>query len=209
MMELSVIDCHGQPISKLAVSPTVFGRPYNESLVHQLVITYLSNARQGTRAQKTRSEVAKSTRKPWRQKGTGRARAGMASSPLWRGGGRAFPSSPNENFSKKINRKMFRVAMSCIYSRLVEEGRLFVIGDFSIEQPKTKILLQHVQQLGLSDVLYISQDIADGLRRSSRNVPNFCALSFREINPISLLKFQHILLESVVVPRIEEALSLC
>src|SRR5690349_25154550 len=144
-MELKLIDANGQPTSTMAASDALFGRDYNEPLIHQVVTAYQANARQGTRAQKGRSEIAKSTRKPWRQKGTGRARAGMASSPLWRGGGRIFPNSPDENFTHKVNKKMFRAGICSIFSQLAREGRLVVIENLSIDAPKTKLLSQKLQ----------------------------------------------------------------
>src|SRR5499426_933736 len=141
-MELPVIDEKGQPKAKLAASDALFGRDYNEAIVHQVVTAYLANARLGTRAQKARGEVNKSNKKPWRQKGTGRARAGRASSPLWRGGGKIFPNSPDENFSQKVNRKVYRAGIAAILSQLAREGRLQVVESFGVDAPKTKALAQ-------------------------------------------------------------------
>ncbi|MFZ5465284.1 MAG: 50S ribosomal protein L4, partial [Pseudomonadota bacterium] len=144
-MELKLINDAGQPAATLQASDALFGRDYNEALVHQLVVAYQANARSGNRAQKDRGAVRHSTKKPWRQKGTGRARAGMVSSPLWRGGGRIFPNSPDENFSQKINRKMYRAGIAAILSQLAREDRLAVVENFSVEAPKTRLLAQKVK----------------------------------------------------------------
>src|SRR3981081_3801552 len=148
-MELKLIDEKGQSTASVSASDIAFGREYNESLVHQVVTAYMANARQGTRAQKDRSEVRHSTKKPWRQKGTGRARAGMTSSPLWRGGGRIFPNSPDENFTQKVNKKMYRAGMAAIFSQLAREGRLSVVDSLTGDSPKTKLLAQKFKATGL------------------------------------------------------------
>src|SRR5690242_14191926 len=155
-MNLKVLDERGQATATLPAPQTLFGRDYNEALVHQIVVAYQANARLGTRAQKDRSEVRHSTRKPWRQKGTGRARAGMTSSPLWRGGGKIFPNSPDENFSQKVNRKMYRAGMASILSQLAREDRIRVTEDFRLEQPKTKLLAQKIKSMGFEGVLVIT-----------------------------------------------------
>src|SRR5262247_2639487 len=139
-MELQVINEKGKPTAKVAASDEAFARDYNEALVHQVITAYLANARQGTRKQKARGEINKSNKKPWRQKGTGRARAGRASSPLWRGGGKVFPNLPEENFSQKVNRKMYRAGLSAILSQLAREDRLAVVEQFTLAGPKTKAL---------------------------------------------------------------------
>src|SRR5882724_5008794 len=144
-MELKLINDKGQATASVMASDELFGREYNESLVHQVVTAYMANARLGTRAQKGRSDIAKSTRKPWRQKGTGRARAGMASSPLWRGGGKIFPNSPEENFSHKVNKKMYRAGVCSILSQLAREGRLTVVDQLTLDAPKTKLLAQKIK----------------------------------------------------------------
>src|SRR5437870_11492200 len=141
-MQVELLNDQGLASSKVDVPDTVFGREYNESLVHQVVVAFQANARQGTRAQKDREQVRHSTKKPFKQKGTGRARAGMTSSPLWRGGGRIFPNMPDENFTHKLNRKMFRAGLSSILSQLAREERLAVVDAFTIDQPKTKLLAQ-------------------------------------------------------------------
>src|SRR3954465_4412112 len=139
-MELKLLGANGQATASVSASDELFGREYNESLVHQVVTAYMANARMGTRSQKGRSDIAKSTRKPWRQKGTGRARAGMASSPLWRGGGKIFPNSPDENFSHKVNRKMYRAGIASIFSQLAREGRVAVVDSIKVDSPKTSQL---------------------------------------------------------------------
>src|ERR671939_1774754 len=144
-MELKVINEQGQSTSSVSASDQAFGREYNEALVHQVVTAYLANARTGTRAQKDRGEVRHSTKKPWRQKGTGRARAGMTSSPLWRGGGRIFPNTPEENFSQKLNRKMYRAGVSSILSQLAREESLSVVENFTLDAPKTRLLAQKLK----------------------------------------------------------------
>jgi len=207
-MELKLIDANGQPASTMAASDALFGRDYNEPLIHQVVTAYQANARQGTRAQKGRSEIAKSTRKPWRQKGTGRARAGMASSPLWRGGGRIFPSSPDENFTQKLNRKMYRAGVASILSQLAREERLKVVESFVVEAPKTKLFLQKVKDLGVSDsVLLITDELDDNLLLSSRNLPNVLVLEVTEADPVSLIGYRNVILTRKAVGKFEEMLG--
>jgi large subunit ribosomal protein L4 len=173
-------------------------------LVHQLVVAFQANARQGTRAQNGRAEIAKSTRKPWRQKGTGRARAGMASSPLWRGGGKIFPSSPDENFTQKVNRKMFRAGMATILSQLVREDRLSVVEQLSLESPKTKILAGKIKGMGFEKVLVITDDLDDNLYLSSRNLPNMLVLEVAQADPVSLIRFPKVILTKGAVRKLEE-----
>ena len=171
-MELELIGKEKQ--EKVIISDQVFNREYNEALVHQVITAYLSNARAASRAQKGRSDIAKSTRKPWRQKGTGRARAGMASSPIWRGGGKIFPNSPEENYKKKLNKKMYRAGMSVILSQLIRDGRLVVTEQISVEYPKTKEFLKKITLLGMSmeGTMVITHEIDENLFLSSRNVPH-------------------------------------
>src|SRR4051812_42160896 len=166
MMELKLLNDQGQSTASVSASDAAFGREYNEALVHQVVTAYMANARSGTRAQKDRGTVKHSTKKPWRQKGTGRARAGMTSSPLWRGGGRTFPNSPDENFSHKVNRKMFRAGLSSILSQLAREERLVVVDSFTVDTPKTKILAQKLKGMGLENVLIITDALDDNLTLS-------------------------------------------
>jgi large subunit ribosomal protein L4 len=207
-MDLKLIDAKGQAASTMAASDALFARDYNEPLIHQVVIAYQANARQGTRAQKGRAEIAKSTRKPWRQKGTGRARAGMASSPLWRGGGRIFPSSPDENFTQKLNKKMYRAGVASILSQLAREDRLKVVEDFVVEAPKTKLFLQKVKDMGVSDSLLLITDVLDdNLLLASRNLPNVLVLEVAEADPVSLIRYQNVILTRKAVSKFEEMLG--
>jgi len=206
-MELKVINEKGEAQSTVAASETLFGREYNESLVHQVVVAYQANGRQGTRQQKTRSEVRHSTKKPWRQKGTGRARAGMTSSPLWRGGGRIFPNKPDENFTQKLNCKMYRAGMASILSQLVREERLTVVDAFSIDQPKTKVLAGKLAAMGLGEVLILTDQLDENLYLSSRNLPNVMVLEARHADPVSLMRFEKVLVTKAAVKHLEEALA--
>jgi len=206
-MELKVINEKGEAQQALAASDTLFGRDYNEALIHQVVVAYHANGRQGTRQQKTRSEVRHSTKKPWRQKGTGRARAGMTSSPLWRGGGRIFPNKPDENFSQKLNRKMYRAGMASILSQLVREERLSVIDGLAIDQPKTKLLAGMLAGLGVQDVLILTDKLDDNLYLASRNLPNVLVLEARHADPVSLMRYERVLVSRAAVKHLEEALA--
>jgi large subunit ribosomal protein L4 len=206
-MELKLINDKGQATASVKASDELFGREYNESLVHQVVTAYLANARSGTRAQKGRSDIAKSTRKPWRQKGTGRARAGMASSPLWRGGGKIFPNSPDENFSHKVNRKMFRAGIASILSKLARDGRLSVVDGFSLEAPKTKLLAQKVKGMGMDSVLIITDSLDQNLFLAGRNLTNVRVVEPKQADPVSLLRFDHTLITKGAVAKIEEMLA--
>jgi large subunit ribosomal protein L4 len=167
----------------------------------------MANARSANRAQKGRSDVNKSTRKPWNQKGTGRARAGMASSPLWRGGGQIFPSSPNDNFSHKVNRKMYRAGMSAILSQLVRDSRLSVVDEFTVDSPKTKLLSQKLKDMGLKEVMLITDKIDENLYLSSRNLPNVMVVEVGHADPVSLLRYDKIIMTQSAVTKIEEMLS--
>ncbi len=208
-MELQLLNEKGELNQGLQVSDVVFAKEYNEALIHQIVVAYQANARQGTRAQKNRRDVSHTTKKPWRQKGTGRARAGMSSSPLWRGGGRAFPSSPNENFSHKVNKKMYRSALQSIYSQLVREGRLYLMDEIKLEAPKTKMLSERVKSMGLntSSVLMITEDVDDNLYLASRNLINVAVLETRHVDPLSLIHFDKILVTKSAISKIEEMLN--
>jgi large subunit ribosomal protein L4 len=187
----------------------VFARDFNEALVHQLVIAYQANARIGSRAQKDRGAVNHSTKKPWRQKGTGRARAGMTSSPLWRGGGKIFPASPDENFSHKVNRRMYRAGMAAILSQLAREDRLRVIDEFKVDQPKTKVLAQQVKSLGFEQLLVITadDDMDENLMLSARNLRNVLVMSVRNANPVALVRFPNVVLTRAAMAKLEEALK--
>ena len=203
-MELRLINEQGQPTTSVAASDAAFGREYNEALVHQVVTAYLANARAGTRAQKDRGAVKHSTKKPWRQKGTGRARAGMTSSPLWRGGGRIFPNSPDENFGHKLNKKMFRAGVSSILSQLAREDRIAVVDQFTVDTPKTKLLAQKLKAMGLDDVLIITDALDDNLRLSSRNLHNVEVIGVQQANPVALVRYPNVLLTKKAVARLEE-----
>jgi len=207
-MDLKLIDDNGKEAATVAGSDALFGRDYNEALIHQLVTAYQANGRSGTRAQKGRSDVNKSHKKPWAQKGTGRARAGQANSPLWRGGGKIFPSSPDENFSQKINRKMYRAGIASILSQLHREGRLSVIDGLAVEAPKTKLFAKKVKALGIDGTLLIVVDkFDDNVFLSSRNLPDVLVLETREIDPVSLVRFNHVLLTKAAVTQVEEMLA--
>lgn len=203
-MELKVINEQGQSASTLQASDAVFGREYNEALVHQIVVAYQANARSGNRKQKGRSEIAKSTHKPWRQKGTGRARAGRASSPLWRGGGKTFPSSPDENFSHKVNRKMFRAGMASILSHLAREDRIAVVDTLSVDAPKTKLFAEKIKGMGYQNVLVVTDALDENLYLASRNLPNVLVLEAQETDPVSLIRFAKVLVTKNAVAKFEE-----
>jgi len=204
-MELKLLNEQGQAASTLQASDVLFGRDYNEALVHQVVTAYAANARSGNRKQKGRSEIAKSTRKPFRQKGTGNARAGMASSPLWRGGGKIFPNTPDENFSQKVNRKMYRAGVAAILSQLAREDRLAVVENFSVEAPKTRLLSQKLKGMGLDSVLVITDEIDENLFLSSRNLHQVLVLEVSEADPVSLVRFPKVLVTKGALAKMEEA----
>lgn len=203
-MELKVIDAKGQVSGSLSVSDALFAREYNEALVHQLVNAYLANARSGNRAQKTRAEVKHSTKKPWRQKGIGRARSGMTSSPLWRKGGRAFPNKPDENFTQKVNRKMYRAGMATILSQLARDERLFVIEALTAETPKTKVFAEQVKNLGLEQVLFVTKQLDENVYLASRNLPNVLVLEAQQVDPYSLLRYKKVIITKDAVAQLEE-----
>ena len=203
-MELKVIDAKGQVSGSHAASDVLFAREYNESLVHQLIVAYLANARSGNRAQLTRAEVKHSTKKPWRQKGTGRARSGMTSSPWWRSGGRAFPNKPDENFTQKVNRKMYRAGMATILSQLVRDERLYVIDELSVATPKTKAFAEQVKNLGLEQVLFVTKQLDENVYLSSRNLPNVLVLEAQQVDPYSLLRYKKVVITKEAVAQLEE-----
>lgn len=203
-MELKVIDAKGQVSGSLSVSDALFAREYNGALVHQLVNAYLANARSGNRAQKTRAEVKHSTKKPWRQKGTGRARSGMTSSPLWRKGGRAFPNKPDENFTQKVNRKMYRAGMATILSQLARDERLFAIEALTAETPKTKVFAEQVKNLGLEQVLFVTKQLDENVYLASRNLPNVLVLEAQQVDPYSLLRYKKVIITKDAVAQLEE-----
>ncbi len=206
-MDLKLLNNVGEATDNVVVPDTVFGRDYNEALIHQVVVAFQANARGGNRKQKTRSEVKHSTKKPWKQKGTGRARAGSTASPLWRGGGRAFPSSPDENFTHKLNRKMYRAGMCSILSQLVREDRLRVVDDFTLEAPKTKLMAQKLKDMGLVSVLLITGEYDENLYLASRNLPNVQVMEPHHADPMSLIYFDDILITKPALAKIEEMLA--
>ena len=203
-MQLELLNEQGQATAKVDAPDTVFARDYNEALVHQVVVAYQANARQGTRAQLDRAEVKHSTKKPFRQKGTGRARAGMTSSPLWRGGGRIFPNSPDENFTQKVNKKMYRAGMAAIFSQLAREGRVAVVDSIAIEAPKTKLLAQKFKAMGLDSVLVIADSVDENLALASRNLANALVIEPRQADPVSLVYYKKVLLTKGAIGQLEE-----
>jgi large subunit ribosomal protein L4 len=206
-MELKLINDQGQQAATVAASDALFGRDFNEALIHQVVVAYQANGRAGNRAQLTRAEVHHSTKKPFRQKGTGRARAGMTSSPLWRGGGRTFPNKPDENFSQKINRKMYRAGVAAILSQLAREDRLAVVESFAIDAPKTKLVAQKLKGMGLDSVLVITDVLDDNLMLAARNLPNVLVLEAHQADPVSLVRFPKVLITKGAVAKMEEILA--
>ncbi len=203
-MQLELLNEQGQATAKVDAPDTVFAREYNEALVHQIVVAYQANARQGTRKQLTRAEVHHSTKKPFRQKGTGRARAGMTSSPLWRGGGRIFPNQPDENFSHKVNKKMYRAGMAAILSQLARDGRLAVVESLTIEAPKTKLLAAKFKAMGLESVLVISDLVDDNLALASRNLANVLVIEPRYADPLSLVFYKKVLVTKGAIEQLKE-----
>jgi len=206
-MELKLINEQGKSAATVAAPDTLFGREYNEALIHQIVTAYRANGRRGTRAQKGRSDVRHSHKKPWRQKGTGRARAGDVASQLWRGGGKIFPNSHDENFSQKVNRKMYRAGMCSILSQLAREDRLKVVESFSMDAPKTKLLAQKISQMGLESTLVITDSVDQNLYLSSRNLVNVRVLDVDHTDPVSLIQFNHVILTKKAMARFEEILK--
>jgi large subunit ribosomal protein L4 len=204
-MQLELLNEQGQAASKVDAPDTVFGRDYNEALVHQIVVAYQANARQGTRAQKDRAMVKHSTKKPFRQKGTGRARAGMTSSPIWRGGGRTFPNSPDENFSHKVNKKMYRAGMTSILSKLAKDDRIAVVDALSVDSPKTKSLAAKLKAMGLADsVLIITDALDENLYLASRNLKNVMVVEPRYADPMSLIYFKKVVVTKPAIAKLEE-----
>jgi len=202
-MELKLINDKGAA-GTMAAKDEIFARDYNEALIHQIVVSYAANARLSTSKQKDRGEVRHSTKKPWRQKGTGRARAGMTSSPLWRGGGRIFPNTAEENYSQKVNRKMYRAGMASILSQLAREDRIRVVDEFKLERPKTKLLAQKVKSMGFDQVLVITDEMDSNLALSSRNLPNVEVIAAQQANPVALVRYPAVLLTKGALARLEE-----
>ena len=203
-MQLELLNEQGQATSKYEAPETVFGREYNEDLVHQVVVAFQANARQGTRAQKDREQVKHSTKKPFKQKGTGRARAGMTSSPLWRGGGRIFPNMPDENFAQKINKKMYRAGMASILSQLAREGRLAVVDSLTVDSPKTKALAAKFKAMNLESVLVIADEVDENLYLASRNLVNILVVEPRYADPVSLVHYRKVLVTKAAMDKLKE-----
>ncbi|MEN9762504.1 MAG: hypothetical protein RI906_2330 [Pseudomonadota bacterium] len=210
-MELNLLDASGQSTAKVQALDTVFAREFNEPLVHQVVVAFQANARSANRAQKDRGEVKHSTKKPWRQKGTGRARAGMTSSPLWRGGGKTFPNSPEENFAHKLNRKMYRAGVCSILSQLAREDRVAVVEGLSIEAPKTKLLAEKIRAMGLgangASVLVITDSVDENLYLASRNLPHVMVVEPHHADPVSLVHFSKVLITRSALAKVQEMLG--
>lgn len=209
MMDLKVINAEGNDSGVVSVDLNIFGREYNEALIHQVIKAYMSNARSANSKQKTRSEVSKSTKKPFRQKGTGNARAGMASSPLWRGGGRTFPNSTLENYSQKINRKMYRAAVASILSQLIRDDRFNVVEEIKIDSPKTKSFVNILKSMSLNDgtVLVVIKELTEELYLASRNLANVLVLEAHQIDPYSLLRCDKVLISREALNSIQEQLA--
>jgi large subunit ribosomal protein L4 len=203
-MQLELLNEQGQATSKVDAPDAVFARDYNEALVHQVVVAFQANARQGTRAQLDRGEVKHSTKKPFRQKGTGRARAGMTSSPLWRGGGRIFPNMPDENFTQKINKKMYRAGMASIFSQLARDGRLAVVDSLTVDSPKTKQLADKFKKMNLQSVMVIADEVDENLYLASRNLPNVLIVEPRYADPVSLVHYKKVLVTKGAIDKLKE-----
>ena len=203
-MKLELLNDQGQAASDFDAPETVFGRDFNEDLIHQIIVAYRANGRQGTRAQKDREQVRHTTAKPFRQKGTGRARAGMSSSPLWRGGGRIFPNLPDENFTQKINKKMYRAGMAAILSQLAREGRLAVVDSLTVDSPKTKVLADKFKSMKLDSVMVIADEVDENLYLASRNLKNVFVVEPRYADPVSLVHFKKVLVTKGAIDKLKE-----
>ena len=190
----------------VTVSEVAFGKDFNEPLVHQVVTAFLAGARQGTKAQKNRSDVSGGGRKPWRQKGTGRARAGTIRSPIWRGGGKTF-AAVNRDHSQKVNRKMYRGALQCIMSELVRQDRLVVVDEFTVGEPKTKAVAAKLKELDLANVLIVTDSVDENLYLGSRNLPKVDVRDADGVDPVSLIAFEKVLITVPALKKLEEALA--
>lgn len=205
-MELALSVPGGASKKGVEVSATTFGRDFNEALVHQVITAYMAGARSGTRAQKTRRQVSGGGAKPWKQKGTGRARAGTIRSPLWRGGGKVFAATPQDH-SQKVNKKMFRGAMQAILSELVRQDRLMVVEEIGVTRPKTKDLLEKLKSFGLEEVLIVTGEWDTNLYLSARNVPRVSVQHAPNVDPVSLIKFEKVLITVDALRKLEEVLK--
>ena len=202
-MELNIT---GSDKGTVSVSEATFSREFNEALVHQVVTAYMAGARQGTRAQKTRSEVSGGGKKPWAQKGSGRARAGTIRSPIWRSGGVTFAAKPRD-YSKKLNKKMYRAAIRSIFSELVRQDRLVLVEDFSIEEPKTKLMVAKLEELACNDVLIITDADDMNVHLSTRNIPHCESLNVTSVNPVSLVGHEKVLMTTAALAKVQEWLA--
>ncbi|NEN75959.1 50S ribosomal protein L4 [Pelistega sp. NLN82] len=206
-MDLKLLNEQGQSSATVSAPDTIFGREFNEALIHQIVVAYQANARSGNRAQKDRAEVKHTTKKPWRQKGTGRARAGMSSSPLWRGGGRTFPNSPDENFTQKVNKKMYRAGIRSILSQLAREDRIAVVDSFTFDTPKTKLAATKLKAMGLDSVLVITDAVDENTYLATRNLPHVAVVEPRYADPLSLVHYKKVLITKAAIAQFEEILG--
>ncbi len=204
-MELKIVNPGGKQ-GAVSVSEVAFGREFNQDLVHQAVVAYMAGSRQGTKAQKTRSEVSGGGKKPWRQKGTGRARAGTIRSPIWRGGGVTFAAKPRD-FDQKLNKKMYRAALQCILSELNRQDRLIVVESFDVDAPKTKALVQKLAQFDLSDVLIVTEEMSENLFLASRNLHKVGVTDVQGVDPVSLIGFDKIVVTVPALKKFEEILG--
>lgn len=205
-MELSIVKPGNEHAGALSVSAANFDREYNEDLVHQVVTSYLAGARQGTRAQKNRADVSGGGRKPWRQKGTGRARAGTIRSPIWRSGGVTFAARPQDH-SVKVNRKMYRAALKTIMSELARQGRLLVVETLDVDAPKTRLLVEHLAAYGVSSALLLADEVSENLYLASRNLHKVDVRDVQSMDPVSLLAHDKVMVTVEAVKKIEEMLA--
>ena len=205
-MELNISSPENPQAGKFTVSAATFDQEYNEDLIHQVVVAYQAQARQGSKAQKTRSEVSGGGKKPWRQKGTGRARAGTIRSPIWVGGGRAFAAKPR-SFKQKVNKKMYKAALQSILSQLVRLERLKVVEKLEISEPKTKLMVSLLEQLSLDNVLIVTSEMDKNVYLSARNIPNVDAIDVADVDPLSLINYSSVLFTVDAVKRLEERLA--
>lgn len=206
----NVFNMAGEKIGEIELSEAIFGIEPNKNVLHDCVKNHLANCRQGTQSALTKGEVSYTTKKPWRQKGTGRARSGMTSSPVWRGGGRAFPNSPDENFSQKVNKKMYRAAMASIWSKLVADERLCVVESFAVESPKTKAFATQLKTMGLQNKVLLvvgAEELTDNLILASRNMKDVLVVPTRYADPLCLLYFDKVVVTKAAVSEIEEMLA--
>lgn len=206
-MEIKLTTPTGRASTKsVEVSDVMFGQDFNQDLVHQVVTAYMAGGRAGTKGQKSRAEVNHTTAKPWRQKGTGRARAGMSSSPLWRGGGKTFAATTRD-FSQKVNKKMYRAALRSIMSELVRQERLVVVDKFDMEAPKTKQLMEKLKDMGINNALIVTDELGDNLYLSARNLVHVDVRMARHVDPVSLVGFEKVLITVPALKQVEEMLA--